>query len=112
MTLDEAIKRYIDNAEHERTHGSLQGCKDFKQLAEWLKELKQLREQEPILDKIRTEITKAIQEDYIVSSDGMDEMIIPFLDPDDVYEIIDKYTAERMQLKLLTSTSQKERTHE
>ena len=45
MTLDEAIKRYTDNAEYERTHGSLQGCLDFKQLAEWLKELKQLREQ-------------------------------------------------------------------
>lgn len=45
MTLDEAIKRYIDNAEYERIHGSLQGCLEFKQLAEWLKELKQLREQ-------------------------------------------------------------------
>lgn len=45
MTLDEAIKTYESNAEHERTHGSLQGCLDFKQLAEWLKELKQLREQ-------------------------------------------------------------------
>lgn len=45
MTLDEAIKRYIDNAEYERTHGSLQGCLEFRQLAKWLKELKQLREQ-------------------------------------------------------------------
>jgi len=45
MTLDEAIKRYADNAEYERTHGNLQGCLDFSQLAEWLKELKQLREQ-------------------------------------------------------------------
>ena len=40
MTLDEAIERYISNAEYERTHGNLQGCLDFKQLAEWLKELK------------------------------------------------------------------------
>lgn len=40
MTLDEAIKRYIDNSEYERTHGSLQGCLEFKQLAEWLTELK------------------------------------------------------------------------
>lgn len=47
MTLKEAIKRYTSNAEYERTHGNLQGCLDFKQLAEWLKELKQLREQEP-----------------------------------------------------------------
>lgn len=44
MTLDEAIKRYTDNAEYERTHGNLQGCLDFKQLAEWLKELKELRD--------------------------------------------------------------------
>ena len=45
MTLDEAIKRYISNAEYERTHGNLQGCLDFRQLVEWLMELKQLREQ-------------------------------------------------------------------
>ena len=43
MTLDEAIKRYADNAEYERAHGNLQGCMDFKQLAEWLRELKNLR---------------------------------------------------------------------
>ena len=29
MTLYEAIKRYTDNAEYERTHGNLQGCLDF-----------------------------------------------------------------------------------
>lgn len=40
MTIDEAIEKYINNAEYERNHGSLQGCLDFKQLAEWLKELK------------------------------------------------------------------------
>lgn len=44
MTLEEAIKRYTDNAEYERTHGNLQGYLDFKQLAELLKELKQWRE--------------------------------------------------------------------
>lgn len=43
MTLDEAIKRYTDNAEYERTHGSLQGCRDFRQLAVWLSELKKYR---------------------------------------------------------------------
>ena len=37
MTIDEAIKRYTDNAEYERTHGNLQGCLEFKQLAKWLK---------------------------------------------------------------------------
>ena len=44
MTLDEAIERYTNNAEYERTHSNLQGCLDFRQLAEWLAELKQLRE--------------------------------------------------------------------
>ena len=44
MTIDEAIKRYVDNSEYERTH-DLQGCLEFKRLVAWLKELKQLREQ-------------------------------------------------------------------
>jgi len=44
MTLEEAIKRYTDNAEYERTHGNLQGCLDFRQLVELLKELKRWRE--------------------------------------------------------------------
>lgn len=49
MTLDEAIKRYTNNAEHERTHGNLQGCLDFRQLAEWLMELKVHREIHDVL---------------------------------------------------------------
>lgn len=49
MTLDEAIKRYTNNAEYERTHGNLQGCIDFSQLAEWLRELKTHREIHDIL---------------------------------------------------------------
>ena len=44
MTLDESIKRYTDNAEYERTHGNLQGSMEFKQLEEWLKELKAYKE--------------------------------------------------------------------
>lgn len=44
MTIEEEIKRFTDNAEYERTNGNLQGCLEFKQLADWLKELKQLRE--------------------------------------------------------------------
>ena len=47
MTLDKAIVRYTSNAEYERTHGSLQGCLEFRQLAEWLKDYKRLKEQEP-----------------------------------------------------------------
>ena len=45
MTIDEAIQRYTDNAEYERTH-DLQGCLEFTQLVKWMKELKQLREVE------------------------------------------------------------------
>lgn len=53
MTLDEAIERYTSNAEYERTHGNLQGCLEFRQLAEWLKELKAHREAwEKILDEM------------------------------------------------------------
>ena len=47
MTLDEAIKRYTDNAEYERTHGNLQGCLEFKQLAEWLRKYQKI---EQVLD--------------------------------------------------------------
>ena len=48
MTIDEAIKRYEDNAEYERAHGNLQGCLEFKQLVKWLKELKQLKDMKEI----------------------------------------------------------------
>lgn len=51
-------------------------------------------EQEPILDKIRAEIEKAVWEDVIVSLDGTDETRIPRLEPDDVFRIIEKYKAE------------------
>lgn len=43
MKLDEAIKRYKNNAEYERTHGNLQGCLEFRQLAKWLEELRAYR---------------------------------------------------------------------
>ena len=46
MTLEQAIDRYTNNAEYERTHGSLHGCLEFKQLAEWLKDYKRLLEQQ------------------------------------------------------------------
>ena len=44
MSLEEAIKTYEGNAEYERTHGNLQGCLDFRQLAEWLKRLKRIED--------------------------------------------------------------------
>ena len=43
MTIDEAIQRYTDNSEYERTHGNLQGCLEFKRLVAWLKELRVYR---------------------------------------------------------------------
>lgn len=44
MTIDEQIKLLESNAEFERKDGDLQGCLNFRQLAEWLKELKRHRE--------------------------------------------------------------------
>lgn len=50
--LDKAIERFEQNAEYERTHGNLQGCLDFRQLAEWLKDYKRLLEREYCEDAI------------------------------------------------------------
>ena len=53
MTLDEAIKRYENNAKYERAFGyALIGRKDVGQLAEWLKDYKRLSELESRLDEI------------------------------------------------------------
>lgn len=43
MSIDEAIERYKINAEFERTHGNLQGCLEFRQLANWLKQLQDVK---------------------------------------------------------------------
>ena len=53
MTIDEQIKILESNSEFERKEGDLQGCLNFKQLAEWLKDYKRLKEQEPCDDCIR-----------------------------------------------------------
>lgn len=63
MILDEVIERFTNNAEYERTHGNLQGCLEFRQLAEWLKELK---ENNDVLDKIRAEIDR--QEKWLLQA--------------------------------------------
>ncbi len=44
MSIDEAITRYKNNAEYERTHGNLQGCLEFRQLAEWLEQYQKIVE--------------------------------------------------------------------
>ncbi len=41
--LDKALERYACNAEYERAHGNLQGCREFKHLCEWLEELREYR---------------------------------------------------------------------
>lgn len=41
-SIDEAIKRFQSNAEYERTHGNLQGCLEFRQIAEWLEQLQKI----------------------------------------------------------------------
>ena len=48
MTLDEVINMYTNNAKYIRASGDLQGYMDFRQLVEWLKDYKRLKEQEPI----------------------------------------------------------------
>ena len=44
MRIEEAITRYKNNAEYERTHGNLEGCLEFRQLAEWLEKLQKIQE--------------------------------------------------------------------
>lgn len=117
MTLDEAIKHCEEVAEknkneaqmwHKQTKGRIvdfcdkamqeennciECAKDHEQLAEWLKELKQLREQEPILSKIKAEI--GMYEADCRLQGGTDECekcnsnIF-----ESIYRIIDKYKAE------------------
>ena len=77
MTLDEAIKHAEEVAEEKENEGKLLcqsegasiGCltcaEEHRQLAEWLRDYKRLKEQEPILDKIRAEI----EQEYKVESE-------------------------------------------
>lgn len=89
MTLNQAIDRYANNAEYERRNGSLQGCLEFRQLAEWLKDYKRLLEQEAILDKIRSEI-KEMTPTYH-NSDWSITDLVPI---SEVIDVVDKYKAE------------------
>lgn len=52
MTVDEQIKILESNSEFERKDGDLQGCLNFRQLANWLKDYKKLLEQKPCGDCI------------------------------------------------------------
>ena len=44
MAINEAITRYKNNAEYERTHGNLQGCLEFRQLVKWLEQLQKIEQ--------------------------------------------------------------------
>ena len=63
MRIDEAITRYKNNAEYERTHGNLQGCLEFRQLAEWLEQLQKIKQ-----------IFKDIEECSLVEDYALDEI--------------------------------------
>lgn len=92
MTIDEAIKNYEKIAdENQRVvdTGSVindvaiyyqRRAGEYRQLAGWLKELKQLKGQESILDKIRAEIVEMRSKQNCSCADCLD--------------IIDKYKAE------------------
>lgn len=40
--IDEVIKRYTDNAEYVRQRGDLEGCMEYRELAEFLEDCKKL----------------------------------------------------------------------
>ena len=93
MKIEEAIKRYSDNAEFERKHGNLQGYFEFKQLAYWLKELKNLKETSKFNDGILNmwigvEVLEKIKDEIMNLTDGKTPERIWNVD---VLQIIDKY---------------------
>ena len=44
MSIEKVIARIKNNAEYECTHGNLQGCLEFRQLAKWLEKLQKIQE--------------------------------------------------------------------
>lgn len=91
MTLDEAIIHAEEVAERlENSHKRDWMCEDdercakeHRQLASWLKDLKRLKEQGSVLDKIRAEIDQ-----YLLQNEfGLEYR-------KEVSQIIDKYKAE------------------
>ena len=70
MMIDEAIKRYKNNAEYERTHGNLQGCLEFRQLAKWLEQLQKIQEIINIYDSTDISYKDTLQDIREVLEDG------------------------------------------
>lgn len=61
MNIDEVIERFKHNAECLRVNDSIEACLYFRQLAEWLEELKTLK-REPCTDAVsREEALKEMQ---------------------------------------------------
>lgn len=76
MKIDEAITRYKNNAEYERTHGNLQGFLEFRQLYKWLKELRAYRKmyhKEHEDDCLKAESDIEIRKPCINYEDGCEE---------------------------------------
>ena len=61
MTIEEAITRYENNAEYERTHDNLQGCLEFRQLVEWLRKY-QMMQLDYKADKIASSYTDEVED--------------------------------------------------
>ena len=85
MTIDEAISRYESNAEYERTHESLQGCLEFRQLAAWLKDYKRLL---GVIEDIKNEIEQHCN--ITVGSDNEPAMTLH-----DIFGILDKHISRK-----------------
>ena len=82
MTVEEIITRYGHNAEYERTHGNLQGCLEFRQLVDWLKDYKRQKE---AWKRVKEEIQNLYEYQHEA---------IPYIDKGEVLEIIDVHLKE------------------
>ncbi len=68
MTIEEAIIRYKNNAEYERTHGNLQGCLEFRQLVEWLSKYQKI--EDIVNNRYGKPVFKTLDEVIKVVEDG------------------------------------------
>ena len=94
MTLEEQIELFERNAQFERKDGDLQGCLNFRQLAEWLKDYKRLL---GAIDAIKAEI-ETYENDCMLSCPNNDDC----RDCNEttfksIYNIIEKHTSGKEQ---------------
>lgn len=107
LTLDEAIDHaeevaneqkkkacnLYDAKNYEASRECIWCAEEHSQLAEWLKDYKQLLEKEPILDKIRAEINGLYR--VILKDTPKDDWAVRWNDCiDEVLQIIDKHKGE------------------